>query len=157
MENFVEFNSLTTSNRSIVLFPTLNIRIRLTTINKSPHVKESKTVSDYNGFHFLDSEFQVLDFGFFVGGLGFQISIVSGLPNSLSCFPNSRIPASTSKHFPHSGFINSDSLSLGKKKLRITNDTSYTLLKLLKILYNWGHIKHCAWDQIIITELRKVS
>jgi len=91
---------------------------------------------DYNGFHFFDSGFQVLDFGFFVGGLGFQISIVSGIPNSLSRFPDFRIPASASKHFPDSGIINSDSLSLGKKKLRITNDTSYTLLKLLKILYD---------------------
>ena len=122
MENFVEFNSPAISNRSIVLFPTLNIRIRLTIINESPHVKESKTVLDYNGFHILDSGFQVLDFGFFVGGLGLQNSIVSGIPNSLSCFLDSRIPAFTSKHFPDSGFINSDSLSLGKKKLRITND-----------------------------------
>ena len=74
------------------------------------------------GFHILDSGIQELDFGFFVGGLGFQISMVSGIPNSLSCFRDSRIPASTSKHFPDSGFINSDSLLLGKKKLRITND-----------------------------------
>ena len=89
---FVKFKSLATSNCSIVLFPALNIPGRLTRDNQRiASCKESKTVLDY-GFHILDpGSVQVLDCGFFVDGLcGFQISIVRGIPNSLSCFPHSK-------------------------------------------------------------------
>ena len=53
------------------------------------HVRESKTVLD-SRFHAVDSGFQTL-----AVDLTFWIPIVSGIPDSLSC-----IPDSTSKIFP---------------------------------------------------------
>ena len=67
--------------------------------HNSPHVKESKTVWD-SGFHAVDFRFQELNSRLcFVSGTWFWISIVSGIPDSLS-----RILVSTSKSFSDSGF-----------------------------------------------------
>ena len=55
----------------------------------SPHVRESKTVLD-SGFHVVDSRFQVLDSKSLSVGLGFWIPIVSGIPDSMSCIPDSK-------------------------------------------------------------------
>ena len=49
--------------------------------NCSPHVRDSKTVLN-SGFQAVDSRFQVMDSGFF--------PIVSGIPDSLSCFLDSK-------------------------------------------------------------------
>ena len=54
----------------------------------SPHVRESKTVLD-SGFNFVGSGFQVLLSTSFSVELGFQIPIVSGIPDSYSCIPDS--------------------------------------------------------------------
>ena len=60
-------------------------------------VRESKTVLD-SGFHALDSKFQLLDFRSFLVELGSWIPIVSGIPDSYSC-----IPDSINKNFQDSG------------------------------------------------------
>ena len=44
----------------------------------------------HSGFHAVDSRFQVLDPGSFSVELGFLIPIVSGMPDSLSCIPDSK-------------------------------------------------------------------
>ena len=54
----------------------------------SPHVSESKTVLD-SGFNFVGSGFQVLLSTSFSVELGFRIPIVSGIPDSYSCIPDS--------------------------------------------------------------------
>ena len=64
-----------------------------TPAHASSHVRESKTVLD-SGFHAVDSGFQTL-----AVDLTFWIPIVSGIPDSLSC-----IPDSTSKIFPGKTF-----------------------------------------------------
>ena len=71
----------------------------------SPHVRESKTVLD-SGFHAVDSGFQLLGSRSYRVELGFQIAIVSGIPDSHSCIPDPRprILDSTSKNFQDSGF-----------------------------------------------------
>ena len=51
-----------------------------------PHVRESKTVMD-SGFHAVDSGFRLLDSRPF-SGLGFQIPVVSEMPDSYSCIPD---------------------------------------------------------------------
>ena len=43
-----------------------------------------------SGFHAVDSEFQVRDSRLLSLKLGFRIPIISGIPDSLSCFPNSK-------------------------------------------------------------------
>ena len=56
----------------------------------SPHVRKPKTVLD-SGFHALDSGFQVLDSSLCRSvELRFWIPIVSGIPDSLSCIPESK-------------------------------------------------------------------
>ena len=74
-------------------------------IKVSPHVRESKTVLD-SGFHAVDSGFQLLGSRSYTVELGFQIPIVSGIPDSHSCIPDPRprILDSTSKNFQDSGF-----------------------------------------------------
>ena len=52
----------------------------------SPHVRGSKTVMD-SGFHSVDSGFRLLDSRSF-SGLGFQIPVVSEMPDSYSCIPD---------------------------------------------------------------------
>ena len=56
----------------------------------SPHVNGSKTVFD-SGFQAMDSGFQILDSGFSLVEIGPRIPIFSGIPDSLSCSPDSRI------------------------------------------------------------------
>ena len=55
----------------------------------SPNVKESKIVLD-SGFADGDSGFQVLDSGFFSVEVRFGIPIVSWIPDSLICIPDSK-------------------------------------------------------------------
>ena len=62
--------------------------IRVCAAQRSPHVRESKTVLD-SGFHAVDSEFQLLDSRSYTVELGFRIPIVSGIPDSHSCIPDS--------------------------------------------------------------------
>ena len=82
----------------------------------SPHVSESKTVLD-SGFNFVGSGFQVLLSTSFSVELGFRIPIVSGIPDSYSCFSGfqcpwfritqakiSKIPESSCKILQDSGF-----------------------------------------------------
>ena len=55
----------------------------------SPHARESEKILD-SGFLPLDSRFQLLDSHSLSVGLGFRIWIVSGIPDSLSCIPDSK-------------------------------------------------------------------
>ena len=57
--------------------------------HNSSHVRESKTVLD-SGFHAVDSGIQLLDSRSFSGELGFRIPIVSGIPDSYRCIPDSK-------------------------------------------------------------------
>ena len=71
---------------------------------ESPHEREYKTVLDTGSNAMNWSEFWIslVDFGFFVSGTWKPDCTVSGIPNSLSCIPDSnykkalRIPDSTS-------------------------------------------------------------
>ena len=54
---------------------------------------ESKRVLDY-GFYALDSGFEVLDSDPFLVELGFWIPILSRIPDSLSCIPESKVRGS---------------------------------------------------------------
>ena len=55
---------------------------------ESPHVRESKIVLD-SGFHTVDSELQELAWiPVFVSGT--WIPVFSGIPDSLSCIPDSK-------------------------------------------------------------------
>ena len=70
--------------------------------NVSPHVKKSKTVLD-SGFHAVDSGFQVVNpNSLSVEQFKFQIPIVSGITDSLSCIPDSKAQNSRfhEKNFP---------------------------------------------------------
>ena len=51
---------------------------------------ESKRVLD-SGFYALDSGFQALDSDLFLVELGFWIPILSRIPDSLSCIPESKV------------------------------------------------------------------
>ena len=62
-----------------------------------PHERESRAVLD-SGFHAANSRFQVTGFQYLSKELGFWIPIDCGIPDSLSC-----IPDSLSKNFPDSG------------------------------------------------------
>ena len=55
----------------------------------APHVRESKTLLD-SGFHAVDSGFQLLDFRPFSVEIWFRIRIVSGIPDSYTCIPDSK-------------------------------------------------------------------
>ena len=72
----------------------------LYTCTGSPHVIESNIVLD-SGFRIPGNWLQCLSVE-----LGFWIPIVSGIPYSLHCIPDSKaqISDSTSKNFPESGF-----------------------------------------------------
>ena len=85
----------------------------------SYNVRESKTLLD-SGFHAVDSGFQLLDSRSFSVELGFRIRIVSGIPDSYSCIPDSkaqdsgfhkqkfprfRIPNAKISRIPESGFL----------------------------------------------------
>ena len=59
---------------------------------RSPHVRKCRTVL-YSGFHALDSGwFQSVE-------LGFLIPIFSGVPDSLSCIPDSKAQDSDSRYW----------------------------------------------------------
>ena len=88
-------------------------------IDRSPHVRESKTLLD-SGFHAVDSGFHLLDSRSFSVELGFRIRIVSGIPDSYTCIPDSkaqdsgfhkqkfprfRIPNAKISRIPESGFL----------------------------------------------------
>ena len=85
----------------------------------SPHVRESKELLD-SGFHAVDSGFHLLDSRSFSVELGFRIRIVSGIPDSYTCIPDSkaqdsgfhkqkfprfRIPNAKISRIPESGFL----------------------------------------------------
>ena len=73
-------------------FNTLGLRssrLKLSPARKSPHVRESKTLLD-SGFHAVDSGFHLLDSRSFSVELGFRIRIVSGIPDSYTCIPDSK-------------------------------------------------------------------
>ena len=99
----------------------------------SPHVRESKTLLD-SGFHAVDSGFHLLDSRSFSVELGFRIRIVSGIPDSYTCIPNSkaqdsgfhkqkfprfRIPNAKISRIPESGFLYMGQL-FSKKAKQIT-------------------------------------
>ena len=94
-----------------------NFLMKLRKIKVSPHVRESKTLLD-SGFHAVDSGFQLLDSRSFSVELWFRIRIVSGIPDSYTCIPDSKaqdsgfhkqkfskIPDSKCKNFPDSGIL----------------------------------------------------
>ena len=56
-----------------------------------------------SGFRAVDSGFQLLDSRSFPVELGFRIPIVSGIPDSYSCIPDSKPQDSTGKNFQDSG------------------------------------------------------
>ena len=60
-----------------------------TCVNVSPRVMESKTLLD-SGFHTVDSGFHLLDSRSVSVELGFRIRIVSGIPDSYTCIPDSK-------------------------------------------------------------------
>ena len=62
-----------------------------------------------SGLHAVDSGFQVLDSSLCQWNIGFRILIVSGIPDSLSCIPDSKAQKSRfhKQNFP-------DSLHMGK-------------------------------------------
>ena len=79
---------------------------------RSPHVRESKTVLD-SGYHAVDSGFQVLDSGFFLSvELGFLIPIFSGIPDSLSCIPDSAAQDSAFQVLDSGFFVSGTWISL---------------------------------------------
>ena len=119
---FVKFNSLATSNRSIVLFPTLNIPGRLTRDNQRiASCKESKTVTSW-----------IMDF-------------TSWIPNSLSCFPDSKARDSKSKTFP--GFRN-DFLRWGERSSKQGERVS-TLVPTLSIpCFATRYLLSCCNDHL---------
>ena len=52
-------------------------------------VAQCKGIQDTFGFWIPDSRYSILDS--FSVGLGFRISIVEGIPDSLSCIPDSKV------------------------------------------------------------------
>ena len=75
------------------------------------HIRESKTVLD-SGFHTVDSGFRILcqknlDSGF-QSLVGFQIPIISGIPDSSCCIPDSKAQ--------DSGFHSENLLDFGFQK-----------------------------------------
>ena len=87
------------------------------------HVRESKTLLD-SGFHAVDSGFQLLDSRPFPAELWFWIWIVSGIPDSYTCIPDSKAQDSRfhKQKFPRfwisnakfPGFRNPDSFTWGE-------------------------------------------
>ena len=61
---------------------------RLRHLTRWPHVTESKSALD-SGFHTIDSGFQCWTPDPLLVELGFRIPIVRGIPDSLSCIPDS--------------------------------------------------------------------
>ena len=74
---------------------------------------KSKTVLDYE-FHAVDSGFQVQDSGQW--NFEFWIPVVNGIPDSLSCFPDSKAQDSGfyKQNFLDSEIREPDSLTLGE-------------------------------------------
>ena len=120
------FSSSVSSSCLRVLLVLIALPITSTMSPVSLHVRESKTVLD-SGFNFVGPGFQVLLSTSFPVELGFRIPIVSGIPDSYSCIPDSnahdsglhkrkfprfrnphakfsKIPDSTWKNFQYSGF-----------------------------------------------------
>ena len=67
-----------------------------------PHVTESKTILD-SGFHAVDSGFRIPGTELWIlclVELGFRIQIVSGIPDSLSCIPDSKAQDSRFQKWP---------------------------------------------------------
>ena len=94
----------------------------------SPCVSESKTVLD-SGFHGVDSGFQVLDSSFCQWNL--DSGFVNGIPNSLSCIPDSRAQDSgfCQQNFP-------DSLTWDEFIIVGLDLTHYNLVRVLSVLFN---------------------
>ena len=76
-------------------------------------VRESKKVSN-SGFHAVDSRFQLLDSRSFSMKLEFRILIVSGIPGSYSCIPDSKAQDSAFHMQKFPGCRNPDSLYMGR-------------------------------------------
>ena len=79
----------------------------------SPLERESKTVLDFE-FYATDSRFQVINFILSVE-LGFWIPIFSGIPDSLSCIPDSKAQDFRFHEQKFPCLRNSDSLTWGEK------------------------------------------
>ena len=79
----------------------------------SPLERESKTVLDFE-FYATDSRFQVINFILSVE-LGFWIPIFSGIPDSLSCIPDSKAQDFGFHEQKFPCLRNSDSLTWGEK------------------------------------------
>ena len=79
----------------------------------SPRARESKTVLD-SVFHAVDSGFQLLDPSLSQWNLesGFQSLVGFGIPDSLSCIPDSKVQDSGFHKQKFPGFQNSDSLTV---------------------------------------------
>ena len=88
-------------------------RISVCPGNFSPHVRESKTLLD-SGFHVVDSGFHLLDSRSFSVELGFRIRIVSGIPDSYTCIPDSKAQDSGFQMQKFPGFWNPDSFTWGE-------------------------------------------
>ena len=85
----------------------------------SRHVRESKTLLD-SEFHAVDSGFHLLDSRSFSVELGFRIRIVSGIPDSYTCIPDSKAQDSGFHEqkfprfrIPESGFLYMGRVLLG--------------------------------------------
>ena len=121
------FSSSVSSSCLGVLLVLIALPITSTMSPVSLHARESKTVLD-SGFNFVGSGFQVLLSTSFSVELGFRTPIVSGIPDSYSCIPDSnahdsglhkqkfprfrnphakisKIPDSTCKNFPDFGIL----------------------------------------------------
>ena len=96
-----------------------NVAISDIAAETPPHVRESKTLLD-SGFHAVGSGFHLLDSRSFSVELGFRIRIVSEIPDSYTCIPDSkaqdsgfhkqrfprfRIPNAKISRIPESGFL----------------------------------------------------
>ena len=86
-------------------------------ITRPPRVRESKIVLD-SGFHAMDSGFPGTGFRFFFRGTWIPGPIVSGILESLTCIPYSKVPDSGFYKHKIPGLRNPDSLTWGEPELR---------------------------------------
>ena len=74
-------------------------------------VAQCKGIQDTFGFWIPDSRYSILDS--FSVGLGFRISIAEGIPDSLSCIPDSKVQDSRFQWQKFPGFRNLNFLTRG--------------------------------------------
>ena len=101
-----------------------------------------------SGFRAVDSGFQLLDSRSFPVELGFRIPIVSGIPDSYSCIPDSK-PQDSGFHwqkFP--GFRNPDSLTCINGSKTVWDSGFRIPVTGLQFFLGGTWIPHCKcqWD-----------